>query len=410
MSNAGERTDNEIDTDCAAEGRLGVLLSDLHSTLDELFEVPASVVDDGDLAGAIVGLPGVEARLASLQLRLLEMARARALAQRSGHRKLNHFLQAETSLSGFEARARIRRFDWLQGFPVFHRAHEAGTMSVEHLERIRRSLDSQRTRVALLRSQQLLADAARDCSFKDFKTVCDYWKIAADPDGEEPREQLAKTTCSARVRPDGMVEVKALLDQLSGQVFMTAWGAEAQKLAVVDDENGERRSEGARGAAALLRLIARGAARVDGSHPDPLVHIVMSQQVAEAALQRFAFGADVPVDVDPFDSDKRCELIDGTPIHPKLALNVLGVAVLQRVVFDAKSRPLDVSYASRGFPKWIKHILLLRSRGRCETDGCDAPYPWLQADHRLAHSRHGQTRYDNGQILCRPCNLAKGNR
>ena len=160
----------------------------------------------------------------------------------------------------------------------------------------------------------------------------------------------------------------------------------------------------------MLRLITRGAARADGSQPDPLIHIVMSQKVAEAALERFAFGADVPVETDPFDIDGRCELIDGTPIHPKLALSVLGVAALQRVVFGSKSRELDVSYASRGFPKWIKHILLLRSRGRCENDGCDAPFPWLQTDHRHPHSRGGSTRYDNGQILCRPCNLAKGNR
>ncbi len=126
-------------------------------------------------------------------------------------------------------------------------------------------------------------------------------------------------------------------------------------------------------------------------------------------MQRFAFGADVPVDIDPYDIDKRCELIDGTPLHPRLAIAVLGVATLQRAVLDAKSRPLDASHASRSFPKWLKHILALRSRGRCETDGCDAPYAWLQADRNLAHSTGGPTSYPNANHYCAPDNLAKGN-
>ena len=155
-------------------GRLGALFGELNGALDELFAVPGSMVADADLAGVLVELPQVQARLAALQGELLEMARGRALAQRLGHRKLEHFLGAETALSGFEARARIRRADWLNAFPEFHRAHAAGEMSVEHVEKIRKSLDNPRTHMALRRSQQLLVDAARDCSFRDFEVVCDY--------------------------------------------------------------------------------------------------------------------------------------------------------------------------------------------------------------------------------------------
>lgn len=397
-----------IDTTEPSIGRLTGLFDLLGETLDDLFEAAPSTVSDDDLADALAVFPVLESRMDALQSRLLDMARERALAQRNGVAKLDHYLQAKTALSGFEARARIRRTNWLTSFPLFAQAHEAGVVSVEHLERIRKSLDNQRTHVVLQRSQQLFIDAARDCSYADFEKVCDYWKIAADPDGQEPADQIAQTSFRARRRSDGMISVAGLLDPLSGQTFLTAWEAEAQKLAVTDDETGESRSMGKRGADALLRLVARGAARSDGSHPDPLIHIVMSLRVAEATLQRFAYGADVPVDVDPFDVDKRCELIDGTPIHPRLAFAVLGVAALQRVVVDAKSRPLNVSYASRGFPKWLKHILAIRSRGRCEKHGCDSPYAWLQADHELAHSHGGPTAYANANNYCRPCNLAKG--
>jgi hypothetical protein len=399
-----------IDNQAAVHGRLVGLFDELNACLDEVFELPASVVGDDELVAAIGLLPGVEARLAAAQSLLLEMARNRALHARRGSHKLANFVQANTTLSGFEARARIKRCEWLHDFAGFGRAHEAGVMSVEHLELIRKRLDNPRTHLALRRNQGLFIDAARDCSFKDFEKVCDYWKIAADPDGAEPVDQVARTSFRAKRQSDGMVKLDGLLDPLTGHAFLTAWDAEAQKLAITDHEIGQHRSQGVRGAEALLRLVAKGAARADGSHSDPLIHIVMSQKVAEAAMQRFAFGADVPIEVDPFDVDGRCELIDGTPLHPRLALAVLGVAALQRAVLDAKSRPLDVSYASRGFPKWLKHILALRSRGRCESDGCDAPYAWLQADHDLAHSKGGPTSYANANLYCRPDNLVKGNR
>lgn len=399
-----------IQTSDRPTDRIAVVLGDIDRLLDELFEVPSSIVDDESLAQGLVAMHAVQTRVEAAHGRLLTMARERALAARRGHRRLEHQLLADTPVSGREARARVRRTDWLREFPRFAAAHESGVMSAAHVERVRRSLDNPRTRLALRRDERIFIDAARTCSFADFEKVCDYWRIAADPDGAEPAEQVAQTSVTARRRSDGMVEIDGLLDPLSGQVFLAAWDAETQRLAVADDESGERRSIGVRGAEALLRLVARGSARADGSHPDPLVHIVMSQQVAEAAMQRFAFGADVPVDTDPFDLDKRCELIDGTPIHPRLALAALGIAALNRVVFDAASRPIDVSYASRGFPKWLKHLLLLRSRGRCENDGCDSPYPWLQVDHDLAHSKGGRTTRVNGVIRCRPCNLAKGDR
>lgn len=153
-----------------------------------------------------------------------------------------------------------------------------------------------------------------------------------------------------------------------------------------------------------------GAARADGSQPDPLLHLVMSLRVAEDTMRRLAHNDGSPLPVDADDVDGRCELIEGTPIHPWLAIAVLGIASLQRVVMTAKSHPLERSYKTTGFPKDLKHILLLRSRGRCEADGCDAPLPWLQAGHVHPHIKGGPTECRNDKILCRPDNLAKGGR
>ena len=134
----------------------------------------------------------------------------------------------------------------------------------------------------------------------------------------------------------------------------------------------------------------------------------MSQrQVAEDTLARLDEPSFEPLPVAWNDIDGRCELIDGTPIHPNYALAVMGVATFRRQIMDAKGRILDVSHNARLFPKWMKNALLIRSRGRCDTLGCDAPFPWLQADHIKPHSRGGPTQLDNGQILCDPDNKHK---
>lgn len=91
----------------------------------------------------------------------------------------------------------------------------------------------------------------------------------------------------------------------------------------------------------------------------------MSEKVAEWAIGRFT-GTNTADDaavvpVHPTDLDGRCELIDGTPIHPLLAVVALGLvgpngavssATLRRYILDADSRLLDVSVNARRFPEW----------------------------------------------------------
>ena len=67
---------------------------------------------------------------------------------------------------------------------------------------------------------------------------------------------------------------------------------------------------------------------------------------------------------------------------------------------NAKSRTIDLGHDVRLFTTAQKQALLVEARGHCTTTGCDAPYPWLQADHRHPHSRGGPTNLDQGQIKC----------
>jgi len=115
----------------------------------------------------------------------------------------------------------------------------------------------------------------------------------------------------------------------------------------------------------------------------------------------------------PIDHDnpaRRCELIDGTPIHPRWAFSALLSAQIRRLILSTDSQVLDLGRSVRTFPPHLKQLLLILARGRCQQPGCDAPASWLQADHLIPWSRGGPTNLTNGQILCDPHNKAKRDR
>ncbi len=129
--------------------------------------------------------------------------------------------------------------------------------------------------------------------------------------------------------------------------------------------------------------------------------------MADNAIARLLDPTVSPVELDGRDPDRRSEFIDGTPVDPRLALVAVAVARFRRVVFDANKKIIEASAQSRSFPTWMKHLLLIRARGRCRASGCDAPYAWLQADHVQPYSRGGPTNLTNGQMLCDPHNKWK---
>lgn len=63
----------------------------------------------------------------------------------------------------------------------------------------------------------------------------------------------------------------------------------------------------------------------------------------------------------------------------------------------------------RRFNRSERAALCLAADGRCQRCGGELPPGW-HADHRDPHSRGGPTDVVNGDALCPPCNLKKGNR
>lgn len=368
------------------------------------------VADAGEIADAVEDLIRVRNRFDALITQFMDQAETSGAPRSAGVRTVGQLVAAVANADPATVRPVATRGRWLRDFDGFADAFADGVVTSAHLEFMRRRLDGPRTHMTLRADQAFFVDAARDCSFADFKKVADYWLITVDPDGDEPADQQDRNSLSVRIGRGGRVLIRGELDALSGQAFRTAVDRVAQQLRNADSETGTVRSESQRRAAALNTLVTRGSERADGTHPAPLINIVMSETVAEHLLSQAAQAPEHPSTPAPVrwdDIDGRCELIDGTPIHPRHALGLFGVATFRRHILDAAGRVIDASSNARAFPAWMRNALHIAARGGCQTPGCDAPHHWIQADHIQPHSRNGPTTLTNGQNLCAADNQAK---
>ncbi|MEM7095115.1 MAG: HNH endonuclease [Actinomycetota bacterium] len=383
----------------------GSLLEVIDDALAAAIDQPWMSADRNEVRAALQRLPGLRNRLDALAGLVTQTA---ALLGATGAKRVDQFMGAESNETPAQVRHDLRTAHWLADFAGFRSAFERGDLSRRHVDLLRRA-DEPSTHWAMLRDQAELVTFARDCTFDGFGTALQYWVNAVDPDGRMPDEQVRRNDVRLVRHKDGSVTGKLRLDPLLGTAVHEALEREAQKLWHDDDEHGVKRHEGQRRAAALAGLVSRGAARDDGTFPSPLINVVMSEQVHERLLEAVD-DPTVDLGLDAHDIDGRCEFIDGTPLHPRLALALVGVGVFRRHVLDARSRPIDVSVNARSFPQWMKDAALISTRGRCSTKGCDGRFHWLHGDHTVPHSKGGPTRLHNLRPMCGPDNRAKGDR
>lgn len=362
------------------------------------------------------------AQAQGIEFSAIQEAEASAMSVGFGNRILTTHL-AKTTHQPTRAMGADRSLAlWLNDFGEFHQALSGGVLSRSHVTELK-SIDNQRIHHLLIRDQHMLIDAAECFAWAEWKQVVAYWINAADPDGELTDPDSPQYGMRVRTKANGDVTVTISMDPLTGEAFLTMHDAEVKKLetnereALNNDPNAPTTSQAQKNLDALMRLLVRGWRREDGSYPDFLVNLVMSEQVAEDLLAR-SFGhvdpdGSSPLDIDPFEIpidwgeiDGRCETIRGTPVHPKHALGVLLAGRLRRLIMSADSKVVDHGTDVRFFTKTQRNALLVQQRGQCAL-GTQAPFRWLHADHVVPHSKGGPTDLFNGEIINGADNQAK---
>lgn len=368
------------------------------------------------LGDSVLGLVRSTAALDGLRSQLVTQAAANGVAKLAGVRTMGQFVGSHTNSSPVVTRRDELLGRWVRDYPIFAEAFYSGQISTEHVQVLRR-LETRRS-IGLLRSaQQLLVDAAVGVkTFKAFERACEYWLVTVDPDGEEPLDQVDSNSVRFQRGSGGRGKMTLDLDAISYAAAKKMINHRADKLRVAQGAIDAPNAVGHDRFSALMSLMVDGFARADGTLPVPIINVVMSQKVAEWAHNQVMGAppaAAVPVDAD--DPDARCELIDGTPVHPLLVAAMCGLwrfrpPVMRRYVMTAKSRIVDYSYNARIHPEHLRTASLIEHRGLCAMPGCDAPHHWLQMDHVDPHSKGGPTSLPNTKPYCAPDNRAKGDR
>lgn len=80
--------------------------------------------------------------------------------------------------------------------------------------------------------------------------------------------------------------------------------------------------------------------------------------------------------------------------------------------FIIKENPeITTKDPDRAFTDQQRSAIFFNNKGVCQNPSCgkQVTFDEFHADHIIPHSRGGKTKVSNGQVLCLPCNLAKGN-
>ena len=409
----------------------------LDRALDSCLETPVSCLDPTELSERLERLVAISAKLAAVRIKAVAAGTAADVGVLSDQRNTSNHVAGRTNADPAAIRFDERLAKWLIDMPVVAEALADGLITVDHVEQLRLA-DNERVHLQMIASQAMFVRWFETVLFRDVKPLLEEWLLGADPDGAEPKDHLPETGVTVTTIYGGMVKVVAILDPVQGAAFKGDLNAETRRLRAQEKEadeaatpESESRSESKgkpetktepktppkpkmtvrrRNLVALLNLMGRGAARPDGGFARPRVNIVMSQRVYEKTLAWLEDPSanDFPK-IDRSDIDSKCQLMDGTPIHPLYGLAATATAKFRRTVYSARGRPIEASLDTRSIPDWMREIALITSNGKCANPVCDAPFAWLHGDHITPYSHTQDTSVINTRGLCEPDNQWRGN-
>ena len=384
-------------------------LETLAAAVETVVETPVACLSDDELSDRVIALTVLSQRLAAARVEAVDQAEHVDIGRLSDQRNTANHVAAISNADPAPVRADALLGRWLRDFPIFKRAFEDGQLGFSHLNLLRKA-DNIRVHLQMVDDQECFVRWFTTVAFRDLPHVIDRWLLGADPDGAAPDEQANSGVCLTPL-PGGSVRISGTLDPLQGRALLDAINHEEQKIRRQHASQDIVSSVRQRTLQALLNLTARGLARADGSMPLPRVNIVMSQKVYEETAKWLEDEANPFPEVDPSgqDIDRKCQMMDGTPIHPLYGFAAAAIGVMRRIVYSAQGRPVNVSKNARQIPKWMAEAQLITTNGKCSNPVCDSPFHWLHADHVTPYSHTKDTSINNTRPVCEPDNLWRGN-
>ncbi len=326
----GGATAHPRDTTDAAGGDLPVAA--VVAAIDALAGVDPGVVGAAGLAGAMVSLRRVQARLGAVTAALSAVFEARRVYAEDGSRSAADWIATRCRLPKGQVAGEVRLGRRLRAMPVTAAALAAGDIGVAHARRLGALAANPRTAAEFAAGEDLLVGHARSLRFDDFERTCDHWRDAVDPDGPERRrgrdEALRRVHLSPGLGGVGLLEgyltplahaaVGGALERIEAELFAADWAdtraryGDAASVGLLARTGAQRRHD------ALVEMAQRATtAPHDGTRPRPLVSVVVGYETFAGRV---------------------CELAGGTVLAPGAVAELLADddTLIERVVFDGQ--------------------------------------------------------------------------
>lgn len=395
-------------------------LAQLAGALEVLGSAPWWQLGEGELARAVVGLHGLESRVAAVQVGALGEVGARGLPAAAGAKDVAGWLRALVPVTPQHAAARAALAQAGVGagmgaagdeVAATREAFRAGRISPGHAGVLTRTMAAvaamgevvdERTRAE---AQDLLLGAAGRVDPAQLAKAGLRLRHVLDPDAparlarDEDAQHQARAAYLVQ-ESSGMWLLRALMPAVEGAKVQASLHALARPRPATDNgpdpRTGPQRLADALSMLAELSLTARtgqpGALPARGGAPTRLILTTDLTTLLTTASNTDSRGL-MPGTVHTGDPG-------GWPVSP-LTVQTLAcdAEILPILIDDHTGRPLDVGDTQYPFPPRIRRAIEHRDQ-HCTYPGCTAPPPWCHAHHITPYTHSRRTAEDNGTLLC----------
>lgn len=289
---------------------------------------------------------------------------------------------------------RVARAARIVGMESFLEAVASGALCLEKADqvaRFERDVRAVAEREEVLADVEILVAGARDDAqgrglgsgelAKAITVAGQYLKPARELENRE-RAARAGRALYRREGPAGMTTYRVIMDPEGAAIIdaaVSAWSHPVREA----DGSPDPRSAPTRRADALLQVLQRGIAADSDTPRGEKAQVV------------------VTIDYEQLEEAVRgAGLTDGGQVlSPATVRRLACEAGIIPMVLGGDSAPLDVGRSDRYFRGPLRRAIVRRDQN-CTWSGCTIPAAWCHVHHNVWWSRGGQTRFEDGALLC----------
>jgi hypothetical protein len=368
-----------------------IVVKDLAGNIDALARADVAVLVDTEAGDCLVELMAAQTRLDAAIAKLSSRVERSGVWRGDGSRSASAWLERRTGRHRGECRAAMRRGKHLAALSEVAAAFENGRIGAWHVDQIARLHRRYPTHVT--HDQARFVAWARELDHDGFAQVLAYWRQAVDPDGVEhdatdgySRRRLDLSDgidgvglVDLRFEPIGWATFVEALRRIEHELWEHDWADARHRLGDAASSTDLARTDSQRRYDALIEMATRSTtAPAGGKRPRPLVTVHVDHDTLAGRI---------------------CQLSTGTVLTPGQVLPVLCDCDIERAVYGAGNRIIDLGRTQRFFVGGTRRAVEIM-KPTCAHPNCRIPSEHCQIDHNTPWDDGGRTDPDNGQPLC----------